>query len=62
MWLEYPRSSQQALEQAFAAFAWQPGCHKAFPELANEFSSLLKRLTENPVKPPRAPGRWQGAC
>jgi pimeloyl-ACP methyl ester carboxylesterase len=49
MWLEYPRSSQQALDQAFAACARQPGCHDAFPELANEFSSLLRRLAEKPV-------------
>ena len=50
MWLEAPRSSQQALEQAFAACARQPGCHGAFPELENEFISLLKRLAEKPVK------------
>ena len=50
MWLEYPRSSQQALDQAFTACARQPGCHDAFPELEHEFSSLLKRLTEEPVK------------
>jgi pimeloyl-ACP methyl ester carboxylesterase len=50
MWLEYPRSSQQALDQAFAACARQPGCHGAFPELATEFSSLLRRLAEKPVK------------
>src|SRR5882672_10605794 len=50
MWLEVPRSSQQALEQDFAACDRQPGCHEAFPELENEFSSLLKRLAEKPVK------------
>jgi pimeloyl-ACP methyl ester carboxylesterase len=50
MWLEVPRSSQQALDRAFAACARQPGCHGAFPELENEFSSLLKRLAEKPVK------------
>ncbi len=49
MWLEVPRSSQQALEQAFAACDRQPGCHEAFPELENEFNSLLKRLAEKPV-------------
>jgi pimeloyl-ACP methyl ester carboxylesterase len=49
MWLETPRSSQQALDQAFAACARQPGCHGAFPEFENEFSSLLKRLAEKPV-------------
>src|SRR2546425_2365371 len=50
MWLEAPRSSQQALEQAFAACARQPGCHDAFPELESEFGSLLKRIAEKPVK------------
>jgi pimeloyl-ACP methyl ester carboxylesterase len=50
MWLEVPRSSQQALDQTLAACARQPGCHEAFPELENEFSSLLKRLAEKPVK------------
>jgi pimeloyl-ACP methyl ester carboxylesterase len=50
MWLDYPRSSQQALDQAFAACARQPGCHNAFPELGSEFSSLLKRLSEKPAK------------
>ncbi|HYS05763.1 MAG TPA: alpha/beta fold hydrolase [Candidatus Dormibacteraeota bacterium] len=49
MWLEVPRSSQQALEQVFAACARQPGCHEAFPELENEFNSLLKRLAGKSV-------------
>ncbi len=50
MWLEYPRNSQQALEQAFAACARQQGCRDAFPNLAQEFSALLERLAEKPVK------------
>ncbi len=50
MWLEAPRNSQQALDQAFAACARQQGCHNAFPNLAQEFSTLLKRLAEKPVK------------
>jgi pimeloyl-ACP methyl ester carboxylesterase len=50
MWREYPRSSQQALAQAFTACARQAGCHNAFPELEDEFTSVLKRLTEKPVK------------
>ncbi len=49
-WLEIPRSSQQALDQAFAACARQPRCHDAFPNLAQEFGTLLKRLAEKPVK------------
>lgn len=50
MWLEVPRSSQEALEQTFAACARQPGCHGAFPELETELSALLKRLADKPVK------------
>jgi pimeloyl-ACP methyl ester carboxylesterase len=50
MWLEYPRSSQQALDRVFAACARQPGCHDAFPNLAQEFSTLLQRLAEKPVQ------------
>ena len=50
MWLEFPRSSQLALDQAFAACARQQGCRGAFPNLAQEFSALLKRLAEKPVK------------
>ncbi|HEV7671365.1 MAG TPA: alpha/beta hydrolase [Thermoanaerobaculia bacterium] len=50
MWLEVPRSAQTALDLAFAACAGQAGCHGAFPNLAEEFTSLLKRLAEKPVK------------
>ena len=50
MWLEAPRSYQQALDQAFAACARQKGCHDAFPNLAREFSTLLERLAEKPVE------------
>ncbi|HEV2719456.1 MAG TPA: alpha/beta hydrolase [Thermoanaerobaculia bacterium] len=49
MWLEVPRSSQQALEKVFAACAAQRQCHTAFPDLDREFASLLKRLAEKPV-------------
>ncbi|HYL05282.1 MAG TPA: alpha/beta fold hydrolase [Thermoanaerobaculia bacterium] len=50
MWLQAPRSIQQALDLAFAACARQQGCHDAFPHLAQEFSTLLRRLAEQPVK------------
>lgn len=50
MWLEFPRSSQQGLDQAFAACARQQGCRDAFPSLAQEFSALLQRLAAKPVK------------
>jgi pimeloyl-ACP methyl ester carboxylesterase len=49
MWLEYPRTSQEALNQAFAACARQQSCHEAFPEFETEFNSVLKRLAEKPV-------------
>ena len=57
MWLEYPRSSQQALDRVFAACARQPACHEAFPELESEFGSLLKRLAEKPVKVKVSPSK-----
>lgn len=50
MWLEFPRSAQYALDLAFVACARQPGCHAAFPNLAEEFTSLLERLAVKPVK------------
>ncbi|MBI3449919.1 MAG: alpha/beta fold hydrolase [Acidobacteria bacterium] len=50
MWLEFPRSTEAALDLAFAACARQPGCHDAFPNLAQEFSALLTRLAEKPVE------------
>jgi len=50
MWLEFPRSTQHALDLAFAACAGQQRCHEAFPNLAREFSTLLDRLTKKPVK------------
>lgn len=49
MWLEIPRSSQQALDYVFATCARQQSCHNAFPNLAQEFNALLKRLAEKPV-------------
>jgi hypothetical protein len=50
MWLEYPRSAQQALNRVIAECTRQPSCHHAFPELEHEFTLLLKRLAESPVK------------
>ena len=50
MWLEFPRSYQQALDEVFAACTRQRGCHDAFPNIAQEFSVLLKRLAEKAVK------------
>ena len=49
MWLEYPRTAQEALDRVFATCAKQAGCHQAFPELEKEFNSLLNRLSEKPV-------------
>jgi hypothetical protein len=49
MWLEFPRSSQEALDHVFATCAKQQSCRDAFPKIAQEFSALMKRLTEKPV-------------
>src|SRR5262249_25618268 len=49
MWLETPRSSQQALDQAFAACARHPACHAAFPDPQGELVGLQKRLADHPV-------------
>jgi pimeloyl-ACP methyl ester carboxylesterase len=49
-WLDMPRSTQQALDYVFAACARQQGCHNAFPNLAQEFKTLLQRLAANSVK------------
>jgi pimeloyl-ACP methyl ester carboxylesterase len=49
MWLEVPRSSQQALARVFAGCAQQRECHAAFPDLEDEFTSLMKRLSEKSV-------------
>jgi pimeloyl-ACP methyl ester carboxylesterase len=50
MWLEYAQNSQQALDQVFATCAHQKQCHDAFPNLAEEFGTILKRLAEKPEK------------
>ncbi len=49
VWLEYPKSSQQALNHVFSTCAQQQSCHDAFPNLAEEFSTLMKRLGDKPV-------------
>jgi pimeloyl-ACP methyl ester carboxylesterase len=49
MWLESPRSSQLALEHVFATCARQRACHDAFPQLAEEFGTLMRRLVDAPV-------------
>jgi len=50
MWLETPRNSQTSLDKVFAGCARQRTCHEAFPNLAQEFDTLLKRLAESPIK------------
>lgn len=49
VWLEYPKSSQQALNHVFDMCAQQKSCHDAFPNLSQEFNTLMKRLKEKPV-------------
>lgn len=50
LWLEYPRSTEQALEAMFAACARQADCHAAFPNLAEEYDALLQRLDHEPLR------------
>jgi pimeloyl-ACP methyl ester carboxylesterase len=50
MWLEFPKSAQQALDHVFETCKKQKSCHDAFPNLEQEFNTLLKRLAEKPVK------------
>ena len=49
VWLEFPKSAQQALNHVFNTCAQQKSCHDAFPNLAQEFSTLMKRLADKPV-------------
>jgi pimeloyl-ACP methyl ester carboxylesterase len=46
--LYFPRDSQRAFDQLTAACAADPGCAKAFPNLADRFEALLARLDRNP--------------
>jgi pimeloyl-ACP methyl ester carboxylesterase len=50
MWLEAPQNSQTALDHVFAACARRRACHDAFPNVAQEFDTLLTRLAEKPIK------------
>lgn len=49
VWLEYPKSSQQALNHVFNTCTQQQSCHDAFPNLIQEFNTLMKRLADKPV-------------
>lgn len=49
VWLEYPKSSQHAIDHVFNECAKQKSCHDAFPNLPQEFDALLKRLADKPV-------------
>jgi len=49
VWLEYPKSSQQELNHVFNTCAEQKACHDAFPNLAQEFNTVMKRLADKPV-------------
>lgn len=46
---EVSLDAQQALDGIFARCRKQPDCHKAFPNLANEFSLLQRGLKRRPV-------------
>jgi pimeloyl-ACP methyl ester carboxylesterase len=49
VWLEYPKSAQQALDHVFNTCAQQKSCHDAFPNLPNEFRVVMKRLADKPI-------------
>jgi pimeloyl-ACP methyl ester carboxylesterase len=49
VWLEYPKSSQQALDHVFETCAQQKACHDAYPNLPQEFSTLMTQLANKPV-------------
>ncbi|HET6891686.1 MAG TPA: alpha/beta fold hydrolase [Pyrinomonadaceae bacterium] len=49
IWSDTAPLAQQALERVFDACAKQEQCRVAFPNLRQEFDSLLKRLSGNPV-------------
>ena len=49
VWLEYAKSAQQAINHVFNTCAQQQSCHNAFPNLAQEFNTLMKRLADKPV-------------
>lgn len=48
--LYFARDSQRAFDQLTAACAADPGCAKAFPNLADRFEQLLARLDRNPER------------
>jgi pimeloyl-ACP methyl ester carboxylesterase len=58
MWSDTPRLAQEALDRVFDLCSGQAKCREAFPNLKQEFGSLLERLSEKPVKvkvePPNA--------
>lgn len=58
MWSDTPRLAQDALDRVLDHCSGQAQCREAFPNLKQEFGSLLKRLSETPVKvsvePPNA--------
>lgn len=55
MWSDTPRLAQDALDRVFDDCSRQEKCHDAFPNLKHEFDSLLRRLSEKPVKLKIAP-------
>ena len=45
-----PANAQRTLDLIFARCAADPACHKAFPDLASEFSDLMAALDEQPLE------------
>ena len=48
--LDIARDAQQALDLIFQRCDAYPDCHSAFPNLPDEFDSLLSELRQNPVE------------
>ena len=52
-----PRDSQNALDRLFEDCAKGPSCQQAFPNLRQDFQTLLARLAATPVRVPSASAR-----
>lgn len=49
---EVPRNMQRAFDELFRACAADAECHRAYPDLENEFYKLVDRLNREPIQIP----------
>jgi pimeloyl-ACP methyl ester carboxylesterase len=49
---EQPQSTQRAFEHVFAACERQPACHRAFPNVAQDFYAAYDELNNSPLRVP----------